>query len=282
MRSLIALMSLLFFSLVVMAQKRPIVHLEKMWETDSVIRIPASVLFDEKRNTLYASLIDGQPWVADGKGGISKISMDGITVNQDWVQGLNCPRGMGIYSNKLYVADLNELVVVNLKKGNIEEKIKPAGANGLNDVIVTPEGVVFVSDSKNGTVYKVENGKAELYLDNLPGVNGLHYANGMLIAGAGKNLVRVNSKKELATLATLNENIDGIEPLGNGDYLVTSLVGYLYYVYADGKFVTLLDTHEQNKNTADIGYNRYTLTVYVPTFFGKTVAAYQLKFQEVK
>jgi hypothetical protein len=253
-----------------------------MWETDTVIRTPESVFYDEKRQVLYASLIDGQPWEADGKGGVAKISLDGITIDQDWVKGLNCPKGIGVNGSKLYVADLNEVVVVSIKKGSVESRIKPPGAVNLNDIIVTPEGVVFVSDSKTGKIFKIENEKPEIYLDSIAGINGLHYANGMLILGAGKNLVRVNGKKELATLATVKENIDGIEPLGNGDYIVSSWVGYVYYVYADGTVITLIDTHEQKKNAADIGYNRNKLRIYVPSFFGKTVAAYDLKFKELK
>ncbi|MEO6894106.1 MAG: ATP-binding protein, partial [Ginsengibacter sp.] len=65
--------------------------------------------------------------------------------------------------------------------------------------------------------------------------------------------------------------------VGNGDFIVSAWVGYIYYVYADGHFDTLLDTHADNKNTADIGFDAAKKIVYVPTFLGKTVSAYQLK-----
>ncbi len=42
--------------------------LEKMWETDTIVAIPESVLPDTKKKILYVSLIDGGPWVSDGKG----------------------------------------------------------------------------------------------------------------------------------------------------------------------------------------------------------------------
>ena len=41
--------------------------LELIWETDSIIAVPESVLPDLKKNILYVSLIDGAGWVADGK-----------------------------------------------------------------------------------------------------------------------------------------------------------------------------------------------------------------------
>jgi hypothetical protein len=39
----------------------------------------------------------------------------------------------------------------------------------------------------------------------------------------------------------------------------------------------LLDTREQKRNSADIGYNPKDKIIYVPTFFKKSVVAYQLK-----
>ncbi|HXS54648.1 MAG TPA: hypothetical protein VN726_00910, partial [Hanamia sp.] len=71
--------------------------------------------------------------------------------------------------------------------------------------------------------------------------------------------------------------IDGIEPIGNGDFIVTSWAGYIYYVHANGKVETLLETHDQKINSADIGYNPEKKIVYVPTFLHKTIAAYKLK-----
>jgi hypothetical protein len=48
-------------------------------------------------------------------------------------------------------------------------------------------------------------------------------------------------------------------------------------VTADGKVETLLETHQQKRNTADIGYDAQKRILYVPTFFAKTVAAYSVK-----
>ncbi|MES2646277.1 MAG: ATP-binding protein [Bacteroidota bacterium] len=259
------------------AQPDKKLKLEKIWETDTIIRTPESVYFDFKRSTLYVSLIDGAPWEADGKGGIAKMSVDGTTVDQDWIKGLHCPKGIGVSGNKMYVADLNTVVVINIKKGTIEKRINPEGAVNLNDVTVTPSGIVYVSDSKNATVYKIEEDKAALFLDSLPGVNGLSYVNNELIIASGKDFLKINSRKERIPLAALPQGGDGIEPAGNGGFIVSSWPGYIYFVNPGGKVDLLLDTHEAKKNTADIGFDPYTGMVYVPTFFGKTIAAYKIK-----
>jgi hypothetical protein len=274
MKKIIAAVLLLVATLNVNAQRK----LEKIWETDTIIKTPESVLFDANRNVLYVSLIDGQPWEADGKGGIAKISVDGTEINQEWITGLHCPKGMAISGGSLYVADLDEVVVINIKKGAIEKRIKPEGAAQLNDVTVASKGVLYVSDSKFGKVFKIENDKASLYLENLPGVNGLRFVGKDLYIAAGKEFVKADAKKQITKVATLPQGGDGVEPVGPyGDFLVTAWMGYIYYVHVNGNVDVLVDTHDMKRNAADIGLDPTKYIVYVPTFFGKTVAAYQLK-----
>jgi hypothetical protein len=267
------LLSLVFAlaSIAVTAQHK----LEKIWETDSIIPVPESVLFDG--NILYVSLIDGGGWDADGIGGVGKLSLDGKNFNGKWITGLNAPKGLGKFGNKLYVADISEVVVIDIKNDKIEKKIPIEGASGLNDITVSSKGVVYVSDSKTSTIWKIQNNKPSVYLENIKGANGLKAIGNDLLFAQGKDLMKADAKKSVSKIAQVTEGIDGIEPVGNGDYIVTSWVGYIYYVQANGHFETLLDTRSHNKNAADIGYDAAKKIVYVPTFMGKTVAAYKLK-----
>jgi len=251
--------------------------LQKLWETDTVIAVPESVLPDVKSSILYVSLIDGQPWEADGKGGVGKMSMDGKKNNATWVTGLNAPKGMGKVGNRLYVADINEVVVINIESGKIEKKITVDSAQGLNDITVTDKGTVYVSDSKLGNIWQIQNDKPVLFLRNMTGVNGLKAVGNDLYILSGKSFVKADAKKNITKVADLEQAGDGLEPIGNGDFIATSWVGYVYYVNANGNVETLLDTHEEKKNTADIGYDPAKRIVYVPTFSGKQVVAYKLK-----
>jgi len=249
--------------------------LEKIWETDSIIPVPESVLFDG--NILYVSLIDGGPWDADGIGGVGKLSLNGKDFDGKWIKGLNAPKGLGKFGNKLYVADISEVVVIDIKNGKIEKKIPLEGASGLNDITISSKGIVYVSDSKTSKIWKIQNDKPSVYLENIKGANGLKAIGNDLLFAQGKDLMKADAKKSVSKIAEVTEGIDGIEPVGNGDYIVTSWVGYIYYVQANGHFETLLDTRSHNKNAADIGYDAAKKMVYVPTFMGKTVAAYKLK-----
>jgi hypothetical protein len=252
-------------------------QLEKLWSTDTIVAVPESVLPDIKKGILYVSLIDGGPWDADGKGGVAKLSIDGKKYDGNWVTGLNAPKGLGMYGNRLYAADISDVVVINLSNGKIEKKIAVPGASGLNDITVTDNGVVFVSDTRTAKVWRIENDNPVLFLDNMQGANGLKAIGTDLYILSGKNFVKADAQKNVTKVVDLDQAGDGLEPVGNGDFIATSWVGYIYYVHADGKIETLLDTHAEKKNTADIGYDPVKKIVYVPTFNAKMVVAYQLK-----
>src|SRR5256885_767102 len=103
------------------------------------------------------------------------------------------------------------------------------------------------------------------------GVNGLKAIGNDLYILSGRNFVKVDGQRKISKVVDLEQAGDGIEPIGNGDFIVTSWGGWIYYVNADGKVETLLDTHLDKKNTADIGYDPAKKIVYVPTFNAKTV-----------
>lgn len=249
--------------------------LEKIWETDSIIAVPESVL--PVNGILYVTLIDGSSWDADGKGGVAKLDADGKNYKADWITGLSAPKGMGIVGNRMYVADISEVVIIDISKGKIEKKIAIDSAMGLNDIAVSDKGIVYVSDSRTGKIWRIENDAALLYLENMKGVNGLKAVGDDLIIASGKSFIKADAQKIITPVAELPQGGDGIEPVGNGDYIVTAWGGYIWYVHADGRIETLLETHQQKKNTADIGYDPVKKIVYVPTFNAKTVVAYQLK-----
>lgn len=268
----ILLFTLCNICFVAMAQK-PV--LQKTWETDSIMAVPESVLPDN--GTLYISLIDGGPWEADGKGAIAKLDASGKNYQPDWVTGLNAPKGMGLAGNRLYVADMGDIVVIDIANAAIEKKISIDSATGLNDITVSADGIVYASDSRSGKIWRIENDSARLYLENIKGLNGLKAVGDELFIGAGKSFVKADKQKKLTQIAEVAQGIDGIEPAGNGDFILTAWGGYIWYVSADGRVETLLETHQQKINSADIGYDPVKKIVYVPTFFAKTVAAYQLK-----
>ncbi|HEY4198402.1 MAG TPA: ATP-binding protein [Mucilaginibacter sp.] len=248
--------------------------IKQIWATDTVVVIPESVL--PVKDIMYVSEIDGAPWGRDGKGEVGKLTRDGKVIDLNWITGLNAPKGLAINGDLLYVADLDELVVISISQNKIDHKIKIPGAEGLNDVTVDKNGVVYVSDTQKACVFRVEKDAATLYLDNIKGANGLKAIGDKLYVLSGDGMYVTGPDKKLTKICVLENGGDGIEPIGNGDFLVTAWGGWLYYVHADGTRDLLLDTHTTKKRTADIGYDPKARIIYVPTFLGKSVDAYKL------
>ncbi len=253
-------------------------RLVKQWQTDSVLKTPESVLFDGTNHILYFSNIDGDPGKKDGKGSIGKLGTDGKIISIEWVKGLNAPKGLGRHGNTLYVADMDEVVVIDIGKAAIVNHIPVSGAQFLNDITVDANGVIYVSDTKTGNVHRIENGKVSTWLTGINGVNGLlAVGDDLYILGNGILWKATKDKKKQKIADGMDASTDGIEQVRENEFLVSCWNGIIYYVKADGSKQPLLDTRTSKINTADIGYNPAARFVYVPTFFKNSVAAYQLK-----
>src|SRR6187200_1192783 len=127
--------------------------LVKKWESKAELAVPESVVYDEKRQVLYTSNIDGEPWADDKKGSLGKLGLDGSIIAAEWVTGLSAPKGLALHGNFLYVGDMTEMVVVDVEKGVIAMRIAMPGAKGLNDVAAAPDGTVYASDSLGKKLY---------------------------------------------------------------------------------------------------------------------------------
>ena len=278
MKKIMTSLALVCFSLVsINAQKATV---QKLWATDTILKIPESVLVDDKENCLWVSNIDGASNGKDAKGSISKLSKTGTPINLDWVTGLNAPKGMAKYKQELYVADLTELIVIDIKKGVIKNKIKVEGSVFLNDVTVNKNGVVFVSDSRTGKVHRIENGIVSIEVENLQGPNGLLSIEDQLLILDRGSLLSVTPGGAISKIMDgMDPSTDGIERVAPNQYIVSCWNGIVYFVAAGAQKITLFDTRSEKINSADIGYDAKNKIIYVPTFLKNSVVAYQLQLQ---
>jgi sugar lactone lactonase YvrE len=252
--------------------------LVKKWESEASFKVPESVYFDKAGKVLYVSNIDGEPWGKDGAGSIGKLGLDGKVIAAEWVKGLNAPKGMALSKGTLWVADLSEVVGIDVAKGAITTRIPVAGAAKLNDLAVDGKGALYVSDSETKKVHKIEGKIVTTLLENLKGPNGVlaHGADLYVLDSGG--LFQVQPDKTLKKLAEgMEASTDGIEPIKGGGFVVSAWSGVIYHVGADGSTHVLMDTRPAKANSADIGFDPDTATVYVPTFFKNTVIAYSLQ-----
>ena len=254
-------------------------QLVKKWETDTIFKVPESVLYDPDHRLLYVSNIEGkQPWEKDGQGSIGRMGLDGKVINAQWISGFNAPKGMGLFHHVLYVADLDRVVIVDLHGGKIASSIEVPGSQALNDIAIDPGGIIYVSDSKGKKVYRIQNGVPAVHLENLKGPNGLLIkGNDLYVLDLG-GLYKVNADKTLSLIAEgMEGGTDGIINVTGDEFIVSCWAGVIWYVNADGSKEKLLDSREQKINTADIGFDPATKTIFVPTFWKNSVVAYEVK-----
>jgi hypothetical protein len=256
--------------------------LTKLWESEAALKVPEGVRLDAKRKVLYVSNIDGQPWEADGKGSIAKVGLDGKVIAAEWVTGLDCPKGLALSADGkwLYAADIGGIVVIDVRKGTIKNKIAIPEGIQLNDLVSDGKDTLYVSDSKGKKVYAVKNGKVSVHLDEtvLKGPNGLLVHEGTLYVLDNNSLNQVLPDKSLKVLADgMAGGVDGLENVKGSDFLVSVWSGALWYVNADGSKELLFDGKAVQTSTADIGWDPATMTVYVPTFFKNSIIAFKVE-----
>lgn len=277
MRMLIAALGALAVAATAQAQTH---KLTRLWESEAALKTPESVRLDARRHVLYVSNIDGEPWTADGKGSIAKLGLDGKVIAAEWVTGLDCPKGLALSDDGkwLYAADAGGVVVIDVEAGKIKNKIAIPEGIQLND-LVNDKGTLYVSDSKGRKVYVIKDGKPSVHLDEkvLKGPNGLFVHKGALYVLDDNSLFRVERDKSLKKIADdMPGGVDGLENVKGDDFLVTAWGGAIWYVNADGSKALLFDGKAEKTNTADIGWDPKSSTVYAPTFFKNTVIAFKL------
>ena len=257
--------------------------LVKAWETDTTLRTPESVLYDERTDVIYVANIDGKSDSLDGSGFISKVSLDGKIENLRWTSGLNAPKGMGLYKNRLYVTDVYRLVAINTETGQAEKTWDAIGQKGafLNDVTVAKDGTVYVSDNRADKIYRLKDDKWEVWMEG----EQLNKPNGLLAVGKNQLMIGCTktgslrsvdvTTKTMMTIADGMTVTDGIVPEGKGNYFVSDWNGQVFHVNADGTKKQLLDTRTDKINAADIDYVSKRNLLIVPTFFKNKLVAYR-------
>ncbi|HSZ26160.1 MAG TPA: hypothetical protein VK766_10590 [Cytophagaceae bacterium] len=257
----------------------PAVSVEQIWATDTILKTPEAVLFDKERNVIYVSNINGMPTEKDKNGFISKLSADGKIETLEWVKGLDAPKGLGIYKNKLYVTDISKIVEIDIDKGKIIKTYPVAGAKFLNDITVDSAGVVYFTDYEANKIHTLTNGKLAVLADTgFTKPNGLFSEKDRLMLADGDDFKSIDLKTKAVTkIASGIGAGDGVAYFGKpGHYVVSDWNGTVYLIEPDGKKNVVIDTKADKISSADIDFITESRTLLVPTFFNNRVVAYKV------
>ena len=253
--------------------------LTQLWVSDTILKTPESVVFDGAGKRLLVSCMHNNLTEKKGTGTIASIDLEGKPISMVWSTTLNSPKGMLLVNDFVFVTDINEVVAIDGRNGTILKRVTVDGAVFLNDIAVAEDGMIYVSDTRTGRIYKIEQLKASLYTEGLKNPNGLLCLGKDLYVLANGNLIKYDEKRQATVLATgMEASTDGLIMVNKKDFLVSCWSGVIYYVTAEGKVTQLLDVRNEKINTADIGFDFKKKIVYVPNFYKNTVTAYQLTF----
>jgi len=262
----------------------------KLWEATG-FQNPESTLPDTAAGVIYVSNVAGSPTDKDGNGFISKLTLDGKVTDEKWVTGLDAPKGLALFNGKLYVADIDQLVEIDVATGTIAARHQAAGAKILNDVAADADGNIYVSDWPGNAIWRLAGDTFEKWIegDALKSPNGLIVESDKLVVapwGSGMkedfsvetpgNLLTVSlTDKSVANLGsgTPVGNLDGIEPFDADSYIVSDWVaGKVFQVFRSGEAKELLSL---SQGTADISFIPSSRTLIIPLMVDGKVVAYK-------
>ena len=266
---------------------------------DVGLETPESVLYEDASDAYIVSNINGRAHAVDGNGFISRLSPDGKVETLKWIEGgknkvtLNAPKGLAFAGQMLYVADIDTVRMFDRKTGAPLGEVKVPGATFLNDIAVTADGNVLVSDTgmkagakgfePTGTdaVYSIDKAKK---LTTVAKSKELGEPNGLYVAGekiwvvtmGSGELYALDAKGTRSDIKRLPKgSLDGIVLLPSGELLISSWeANAVYRGKPGGDFVPVI---EGVKSPADIGYDTKRSRVLVPLFESNEVQVYDIK-----
>ena len=203
---------------------------------------------------------DGRLFITEigefGKNGDGKVTiLNTDSTTQTLADGLNDPKGIDMFNNQLYIADIDQVIQVDFDgKKTVIAKASDFQDRPifLNDIEIDGLGNVFVSDSgddngKHGAIYKITPAGKVIQIVNEN--SGIKRPNGLLMDGPNKLLVadfgtgklfqvtfNGMSSKPKSKVSLLNSGF------GGADGLVRDTDGVLYISdWVNGKVWQLSD-----------------------------------------
>jgi hypothetical protein len=203
-----------------------------------------SVVYDPRTKTLYTSDFgpDLKPAEKDGKGKITKVSLDGKILEEGFLpakgQVLNKPKGLWIKGNRLWATDIDSVWVFDLKTKE-GKKLELPGVAFANDPTVIGD-TLYVSDNRSDQLVSVEpadflklkaapkiavvfKGKGVFPNGLYPGRNSSLYMVGFEGKDKPQGIYRLAlGKNEPMLVSDKFGMLDGVYRANNGDILATN------------------------------------------------------------
>ncbi len=269
-----------------------------VWRVTEGIATPESVLYDATLDRYLVSNINGSPVEADNNGYIAELSPDGKITKPKLVEGgagktkLDAPKGMGIYGNVLWVTDVAVVRRFDAKTGAPKGDIPIKDAVFLNDIAITPDGHVYVSDSglKVGASGLEPAGGDAVYVIDRAGkvktvakTKELNGPNGLLLLGTSlyvntsgaDEIYKLDDRGAKSEITHLPAGgLDGLAVLGETVYCTSWKAASVFKGKLGGTFQPAV---WNVRGSADVGIDPKRSRLLVPRFLDNAVEVYDIK-----
>lgn len=264
---------------------------------------PSAIIYDAERDLYWVSNLNGDSDGALGKGFISRLDPDAEHSTLNYIDGrragvpLNAPRGLAVFGDVLYVADVKTIRKFKASSGEALGDIDLPGAVFLSDVAVAVDGSIYVADlgsdpqdtSLDGggadAIYQVSPAGQVSVVAQRSDLGGpfalVANETGLWVTCSGSNelllLVPGSDSQAVADagrLALPGSAPRGLVAMPDGTFLISSeSAGVVYRGYRDGPFQPVIDDLE---GPADLGYDTRRQRLLVPLITGHSLAIFEL------
>ena len=263
---------------------------------------PSAIIHDSERDLYWVSNLNGEE-TNGGNGFISRLEPTAERSTLNYIDGrrsgveLREPRGLAVFNDVLYVADVK--VVRRFKATNGEQlsDIEIPGATFLSDVAVAVDGSLYVADvggepndaavpdTGKDAIYQVNPSGQVSVVARRPNLGGpfalVATETGLWVTCTGSNelLLLVPSADgtpvdDAGRLPLPGQAPRGVVALPDGTFVITSETGgAAYRGYRDGPFQPIVTDLE---SPADVGYDARRQRLLIPLLTGHSLAIFDL------
>lgn len=226
-------------------------------------------------------------WADDGVGNITLLDSRGKPTNRPFLESregaaVHSPKGMAVLDDHLYFTDNTRLMRCRLDDpyGSLEQ-VYPGNGTKFND-LASDGSQIWVTDTARSRITRYNPNTGESFVVPSPrGVNGVTCWQGRVFAVSWTehevyelDPIGTDPPQPFA-LAGHFKNLDGIEALDDGSFIVSDLTGgRVALISCDRRSVKTL---VQLDSPADIGLDRERGLLYIPQLRSDKVSIYQLR-----
>jgi sugar lactone lactonase YvrE len=262
---------------------------------------PSAIAYDADRDLYWVSNLNGEG--PKGKGFISRLEPDAERSTLNYIDGerqgvpLDAPRGLAVFGDVLYVADVKTIRRFKASSGEPLGDIGVPGAVFLSDVAVAVDGSLYVTDVGSDpydaaladagadAIYQISPAGQVSVVAQRPNLGGpfalVANETGLWITCSGSNelllLVPGADGEAVADAGRLplpGSAPHGIVGMPDGTFLISSEAsGSVYRGYRDGPFQAVVDELE---GPADLGYDTRRRRLLIPLVTGHSLAIFEL------